>query len=213
MLKDNKKLIVLTSMITLLPILIGLILWNRLPEQVPIHFNMQGEADGWSGKGMAVFGLPLICLGVHLICTFATAVEPRIENTAAKVLKIVYWIAPCTALFCALSVYGAALGMDIDVAMITEVLVGIAFVVVGNYLPKCRQNYVLGIKRPWTLADEENWNRTHRLAGRIWVPCGILFIINAFLNVGGIWTIFIMMFLLVIVPTAYSAIIFYRKRK
>ena len=103
--------------------------------------------------------------------------------------------------------------MDIDVAMITEVLVGIAFVVVGNYLPKCRQNYVLGIKLPWTLADEENWNRTHRLAGRIWVPCGILFITNAFLNIGGIWTIFILMFLLVIVPTAYSAILYYRKRK
>ena len=208
MLKDNKKLIVLTSMITLLPILIGLILWNRLPEQVPIHFNMQGEADGWSGKGMAVFGLPLICLGVHLICTFATAVEPRIENTAAKVLKIVYWIAPCTALFCALSVYGAALGMDIDVSMITEVLVGIAFVVVGNYLPKCRQNYVLGIKLPWTLNSEENWNATHRFGGKVWVIGGIITILTAFF--GNFWILMGILLLMVLLPTIYSYA-YYRK--
>lgn len=206
MLRKNKVTIMVTSILTLLPILVGLILWDQLPDQIAIHYDLNGNPDNWGSKAFAVFVPTLICLAAHLICTFATAADPKTKNVTGKMLAIIYWICPCVSVFVCLAVYGQALGMEIDIALVIRLFVGIVFIIVGNYLPKCRQNHVIGIKLPWTLASEENWNRTHRLAGWIWIPCGLVFIIDAFLNIGGIWLFFIILFLMAVVPTLYSAI-------
>ncbi|MGN0573860.1 MAG: DUF1648 domain-containing protein, partial [Acutalibacteraceae bacterium] len=73
MIKKNKIKIIITSLLTVLPIAAGLILWNRLPEKIPTHFNAAGEPDGTSGKAFAVFGIPLFLLAVHLFCVFMTS--------------------------------------------------------------------------------------------------------------------------------------------
>ena len=72
----------------------------------------------------------------------------------------------------------------------------------GNYLPKCQQNYTIGIKIPWTLNSEENWNRTHRFAGRLWVVCGLALMLTGFF--GGFWIFFAVVLLMVLAPLAYS---------
>jgi uncharacterized membrane protein len=82
------------------------------------------------------------------------------------------------------------------------VFVGGVFLGIGNYLPKTHQNYTVGFKLPWTLEDEENWNRTHRLAGQVWVFGGTLTIVNAFL--GNMWIFIAAIVLMVLVPTVYS---------
>ena len=79
---------------------------------------------------------------------------------------------------------------------------------VGNYLPKCRQNYTVGIKIPWTLHDEENWNHTHRMAGYLWIFGGLLMIANIFLKWD--WLVFAVVMVAVVVPTIYSYL-YYRK--
>ena len=68
MIKKHLKFLIMTSFIILLPILAGLLLWDQLPEQIPSHWNTDGEIDGWSSKPFAVFGLPLILLAVHWLC-------------------------------------------------------------------------------------------------------------------------------------------------
>lgn len=77
MIRQNKKLLLLTSVITLLPVFIGLFLWNQLPDSVATHFGLNNQSDGYSSKAFAVFGLPLILLAVHLVCVVATNIDPK----------------------------------------------------------------------------------------------------------------------------------------
>lgn len=160
--------------------------------------------NGWSSKGFAVIGLPLFLLAAHLICTFATALDPKKQGINSKIFKLVLLICPLSSLLCGISIYGYALSYNMNMELFVQIFVGLIFVVAGNYLPKCRQNYTVGIKLPWTLADEENWNRTHRMAGWLWILCGLFFIVNAFLNIGGTWVIFLIIAVMVLVPSGYS---------
>ena len=98
--------------------------------------------------------------------------------------------------------------MNINVEMIGRIFVGIVFVVVGNYLPKCRQNYTVGIKLPWTLHDENNWNATHRFAGPVWMAGGVSLTI---LGIFGLELLFAAVLLIIaILPMIYSYL-YYKK--
>ena len=88
---------------------------------------------------------------------------------------------------------------------------GALFVVIGNYLPKCKQSYTVGIKIPWTLNDEENWNKTHRLAGFLWVIGGVVIMATAFL--GTFWLFFVVLIPMVIVPFVYSYSLYKKSSK
>jgi uncharacterized membrane protein len=210
MLKRNKGTIVLTALITALPILLGLALWSRLPETIATHFDVNGVADGWSSKTFAVFGLPAFLVAVHLICAFGTMMDPKRKNIQDKMYKLVLWICPIVSILTCGAVYLYALGMEVNMALIAELMVGVMFIVVGNYLPKCRQSYTMGIKLPWTLHDEENWNATHRFGGWIWMAGGVVFLLLTFLNaMNTLWTLGLIL-LIVGLPTAYSYL-YYRK--
>ena len=202
--KKYKKTIVITSIFILLPILIGVLLWNQLPNEVATHFGANGEPDGWSSKWFAVIGLPIFLLLIHFLCFAATLADPKKNRIGDKIYKLVLWICPAVSWFGAFSIYGYELKWGFNVDTAAYLLLGILFALVGNYLPKCRQNYTVGIKLPWTLHDEENWNSTHRLAGRVWMIGGILIIILAFVNVGGMIPMIIVMGIMVLVPTIYS---------
>ena len=99
MMKKNWKVLIVTSLMILLPILAGIILWNQLPERVPTHWNAAGEIDGWSSKGFAVFGLPLSLLGVQWLCVLGTLADPKKANHAEKILHLVFWIIPLLSVF------------------------------------------------------------------------------------------------------------------
>ena len=201
--KENKKTMILTSILILLPILAGIVLWNQLPDQVATHFGYGGEADGWSSKTFAVFGLPALLLAIHLLCTYVTGTDPKYDRYPEKMKKIVLWICPVVSCVGAYTTYANALGKDLsNMGSWVMLILGVVFVVVGNYLPKVKQNYYLGIKLPWTYASEENWNKTHRLGGKVWVVGGILFIINALLNIKGLEIV--LGAVMILIPTVYS---------
>ena len=101
MTKKNKKIILITSMITILPILAGLILWNKLPEQVATHFDANGIPNGYSSRAFAVFGPYLICLFAHLFCAFGTLADPKKQAIGQKMYALILWICPAVSLFCA----------------------------------------------------------------------------------------------------------------
>jgi uncharacterized membrane protein len=163
----NKKLLIITSVIILLPILAGLLLWDKLPEQMPMHWNAAGDVDGWMAKPAAVYAPPFFMLVLHLLCVLVTATDPKNKTQGIKVLQLTMWICPVMSVFLNAMVYAASMGIAVDASLFGPLLVGMVLVIVGNYLPKCRQNYTIGIKLPWTLNSEENWNATHRFAGRM----------------------------------------------
>lgn len=208
MIKKNLKVLIITSVIILLPILAGLILWSSLPQQIPSHWNVAGEVDGWSSKPFFVFGLPTILLAFQWLCVLGTAADPKKANHTEKILHLVLWIIPVLSILLHAITYATAFGKDVKVEMIMPVFMGLLLAIIGNYLPKCKQSYTIGIKIPWTLNSEENWNKTHRFAGRLWLVCGLLIMLTGFF--GNFWIFLPITFLMLIVPMVYSYIL-YRK--
>ena len=211
MIKKNKGTLILTSIVLLIPILIGLILWNQLPEQIPSHWGIDGEVDGWSSKAFAVFGFPCLLLVLHWICVLASSADPGNKNYHPKMLRLVLWICPVISLVLNALVYTAALGYQLNIEIIMPLLVGLMFLIVGNLLPKCRQSYTMGIKLPWTLHNEENWNKTHRFGGKIWVIGGIVTMATAFL--GSFWILLGVLIVMVAAPTIYSYCLYRKQSK
>ena len=106
--------------------------------------------------------------------------------------------------------YATALGYSVDVALIMPLLMGAMFIVIGNLMPKMRQSYTMGIKLPWTLNNEENWNKTHRFAGKVWVIGGVVLMATAIW--GNFWFLLTALVIMVLTPTLYSYLL-YQKQK
>ena len=202
MIKKNLKTLIITSVIILLPILAGLLLWNQLPDPMPSHWNASGEVDGWSSKPFAIIGLPLILLAAQWLCVLGTAADPKKNNHPQKILHLVLWIIPVLSVVLHTVVYLTASGYGVRMEVVMPVLIGVVFTIIGNYLPKCKQNYTIGIKIPWTLNNEENWNKTHRFAGWLWTFCGIAIMFTGFF--GGFWVFLPITLWMVFAPIIYS---------
>jgi len=210
MIKKNIKMMIITSIIIILPVFIGLLLWNMLPDEIATHWNAEGIADGFSSKPFAVFALPGFLLAVHWFCMLVTGADPKNKNIDGKPLALVLWICPIMSLLIGSVIYATALGYKISIEIIMPLVLGAMFVVIGNYLPKCKQNYTVGYKIPWTLNDEENWNKTHRFAGIISVVGGVIIMASAFL--GSVYIFLSVTLIIAFAPAVYSYC-YYRKNK
>ena len=201
----NKKYWLITSAITLVPILLGLLLWNKLPDQLPTHFGVDGAADGWSGKGFAVFGIPLMMLGFHFVIFFATRLDKQNRGHNEKVMNLVGLIFPVMSIVNSVIIYAHAMDLELNLSMLLFPMLGLLFIAMGNWMPKIKQNSTLGIKIKWTLYNEENWNRTHRVAGFVWVIGGVIFCLMGFVTEKALLFLLpLEVILLACVPMVYS---------
>ena len=210
MIKKYKKTLILTSLVLLIPVIVGLLLWNQLPDPMPSHWNIHGEVDGYCSKAFAVFGLPALMIVLQWVCVLASMADPKQKNYNHKMMKLALWICPAIGLLLSFMVYPAAMGYSVPVEVIMPIIMGVLFIVTGNWLPKCQQTYTMGIKLPWTLASEANWNATHRFGGKVWVIGGIVTLLTAFL--GSFWLLLVILAVMVILPTVYSYL-YYRRHK
>lgn len=208
--KQYKFEIAITSILTLCPIILGLLLWSQMPDMVATHFNIHNEPDGWSSKEFAVFGIPLFLFVAHWICIAATFCDPKNKNISRKLIIVILWIMPVVSMVTNGSVLLQAAGKTVDIGVVVNLLCGVMFLVIGNYLPKCKQNYTVGIKTPWALDNEENWNKTHRFAGWCYMIVGICFFINSILNFEVV--IVIAIAICALLPCVYSFLL-YKKGK
>ena len=204
MLKENKMTLIISSIVAILPTLIGVYYWNRLPDVMATHFGVDNQANGFSSKFVAVFGIPLLCLLTLWIGAVLTANDPRKQNISPKMYSLGLWIAPIVSLIAAATIYPVNLGYAIDISFIGGLTFGMLLIIIGNYLPKVRQNYTIGIKLPWTLANVENWNGTHRFAGYLWVICGILIVILSLLSALPPSLMIALIVMMVLLPFGYS---------
>ena len=202
--KINKKLVLFTSILILLPSLVGCVFWNQLPEEIPTHFNLLGQADGYNHKMSAIFGLPTLMLLMHWLLLFLMIKDPKSSNISSKIQLLIYWIIPFVSCLSMISIYGASLGYSMMSGILAQIFMGVIMIVIGNYLPKTHRNYIIGIRLPWTLENDENWRKTHRLAGKIWVLGGLLLFLNAFVQLYVYWVFFLTLFFVVIIPSVYS---------
>lgn len=210
--KDVKKTLIITSIITALPILIGVVLWNRLPDisSKIRQLKSKGICINTNGTDPCTYRADPVYQFHHFFrisftswIIFCRSNAEYIENCQEN------WQANHCKPFTAPSIWRSVTAKMSCHGM--SLMLGVMFLVIGNYLPKVKQNWYLGIKLPWTYADEENWNKTHRLAGKLWFVGGLLFILNFFLQIRGIelW----LMIVLVLIPVIYSYLYSRKKNK
>ena len=202
--KINKKLVLFTSILILLPSLVGCVFWNQLPEEIPTHFNLLGQADGYNHKMSAIFGLPTLMLLMHWLLLFTMIKDPKSSNISSKIQLLIYWTIPFVSCLLMISIFGEFLGYSMMSGLLAQIFMGVVMIVIGNYLPKTHRNYIIGIRLPWTLENDENWRKTHRLAGKIWVLGGLLLFLNSFVQLYVYWVFFLTLFFVVIIPSVYS---------
>ena len=203
--KHTKLNIILSCIILVAPMIFGMIVWNKLPESMPIHWGVHGEVNGWSSKPFAVFVLPLLILAIHGVCIFASRKDFRNKKQSPKVMGLVLWICPLLSLLANSLTYAVALGKEINVLFVVSLTMGALFVLIGNYLPKCQQNRIVGIRIIWTLKNEANWNATHRFAGKVWVIGGLLLMASSLLPYSILpWTMITLLLVFIGLPVLYS---------
>ena len=209
----KKSLIIVTCIMTLLPMGIGLLLWNRLPDLLPTHWNFAGEIDGYQSKAFGVFFIPTFLLVNQIIVVLCLKEDPKSGNLTQKMIQMALWMIPLIGVSISVIIYSSALGYSLDVLFIIGIMLAVILIIMGNYLPKCRQNHVIGLRLPWTLNDEEIWNKTHRMAGRVWIAGGILLMILMFQQFYPSLMMVLTMVLTDVIPIVYSYILYVRKSK
>ncbi len=175
--KKYRWRLLLSSLIVLLPMVFGLLMWNELPASMATHWGADGTADGFGARGFAVVVMPLMLLAVHWVCILLTAADRRNREQGPKATGLVFMIIPFVSLVVGVTTYCVALGYHKGPELFVPIMMALLFIVFGNALPKIKQNNRLGIKLHWTLANEDNWNATHRFSGKVWVAGGFVVLI------------------------------------
>jgi uncharacterized membrane protein len=194
-------------------LLAGSYFYPQLPEQVPSHWNIQGEVDRYSSRFWGAFGIPLMSAGIYLLMLVTPLIDPRRTNYAKfagsyQTLKMVL-VAFFSGLYAVIIL--SALGYAVSVERLVPMGVSLLIIIVGNMLGRVRHNYFVGIKLPWTLASEVVWQKTHRLAAPIWVAAGLLGLVGAFF--GGLAAAILLfgsLAVAVLVPVIYSYMLYRR---
>jgi uncharacterized membrane protein len=148
--------------------------WRLAPDRLPVHWNLAGEVDRYGGKFEGLLILPLVAVAVYLLMLFLPRIDPGRANY--ETFARAYGVIRLAVLALVAFVYGcmvlAALGYQVDTGLLVPLAVGILLCVLGNLMGKIRPNWFVGVRTPWTLSSRESWNKTHRLAGRLFVAMG-----------------------------------------
>ena len=201
MILKNKKALILSSLLILLPVPVGFLLRDRFP------------AEFIADLGYTVWLPPLCLLAGHWLCIVLTAVDPGNKNRNRKPLTAVLWIIPLMSNLTCGILYAQLMGVDFSPFSWMTAAFGVMFAVIGNYMPKTKMNSTMGIKVPWTYSSEENWNATHRFAGKVWVIGGVVMLFGTILPEGAaVALMFVMIIILCVLPLWYSKR-FYKREK
>lgn len=202
--KRDNKILIITTLICLVPMILGLMMYSNLPAKLPIHFDDKGNANGYMAKNIAIWFLPVLMAGINALTHFMLNADPKRKNASVAIRNLGLWTAPVLSCVLMPVTLFKAVGYNIPIEILSSAIVGIVIIACGNYMPKCKQNYTVGIKLPWTLNDEDNWNKTHRLAGYLWMAGGLVILVLAFINSYTIYVSLSIVAVLVVVPTVYS---------
>lgn len=187
-------------------------LYRHLPATVPVHWNARGQANGFAPRAWGAFLMPVVMAAVYLLLTAVPRISPRgfgVERFA-RVYRIFRTAILAFLLLTSVLVSWAGTGAKVPIDWAVYLGVGLLFVVLGNFLGKVTKNFFVGIRTPWTLASNEVWLRTHRLAGKLSVLAGLGLIVCGLLGVGGPFASLAAVVLMGGIPAVYSYLLYRR---
>lgn len=204
----KKKSNIYNCLIIVAAFLIGILMYDKLPETIPIHWNFAGEVDGYGSKFIGLFVPPIIMIVLWFGMMYLPKIDPRKENykkfdksygILQSVLLTFFFIIQVISIL-------VSMGYDISINKIIPIVVGVLMIFIGNYMPKAKSNFFYGIKTPWTLSSEVSWKKTHRLGGKLFVISGLISILAHFIfsaNIAGI-VFFVCTLVAAIIPIVAS---------
>ena len=205
--KIDWKILIITSLICLIPIIFGVILYDQLPEQMAVHFGVNNEPNSFAPKEFALFGIPLLMFILQVFCCISSDfMEEKKQNK--KYITIYKWIIPIIEMVVYLTMLAYGAGIKLDMRMIVCITLGIVFTLVGNYMPKTEPN-----KLQMNYIRADFWKKIKRPAGYFFVIIGLAFIISAFLNSMVSLILLGIIIVAAILITIYSIYLFYKDRK
>lgn len=207
-----KKHVLPLTLIGLL-VIAWILAFPKLPDQVPIHWNINGEADGFSTKLNAMFSTVGIMVLLYVLLAFLPKVDPRKSNYKyfSKSYNIMLNAILGVMFFTNIMIIFSAMGYDVPIATIGPLVVGIIFMVLGNYMPQVRSNFFIGIRNPWTLSNDEVWKKTHRAAAKIFFFGGLIMIATIFIPAFWKEAVFISIIAVTIAAPYLYSYLLYRK--
>ncbi|WP_116090882.1 SdpI family protein [Sphingomonas crusticola] len=213
----NRKLVLWSVAAIAAMLIAGLVVGMQLPEtaRLPIHWNVDGEPDGFAGKWSALFLPALFAAIVTGILAITARIEPMQQSVAlSRGLLRAIWVGMIGVFWVTeLVVISAALGWKLAVSRVILGAIGLLFVGIGDQLGKSRPMYMVGIRTPWTLADADVWIATHRLGGKLMVIAGAACCVMALAGVRSDVALLVGLGLLLaaaIVPVVYSYLLWRR---
>lgn len=194
-------------------VLLAAFLWlyPQMPASVPVHWNVQGRIDGYGSPINAVATPMIIIAFVALLTLVLPAISPRGFEIKPfiSVFVIVMLAVQAFVLVAALGVLMNAAGHPLGRLMTRMLPVGVLLMILGNYMGKLRKNFFAGIRTPWTLASDEVWERTHRFAGWLFMPAGLIVVIGALVNAPATLSMGVI-FAAAFIPVVYSYLVYRR---
>lgn len=200
--KFKKESVISVIISILLFALVNLLFYKKMPETLPTHWGFNNKIDGYSSKFTTLITTPLLLIFLNIFSCFMLDNDPKNKDKNNFVITIGKATIPLVMLITFVISVFYGLGKKINVMVIISIFVGFLLILIGNYLPKTKRNYTVGIKLPWTLNSDENWNKTHRLAGYFFILGGIFFLLTPF--IGNEYLIFLTIMIIGIIPAIYS---------
>jgi immunity protein, SdpI family len=195
--------------------LFSIAVYSRLPDRVPVHWDLSGEPNRYGSRIEGAFLLPVLMIAMYLVMQWYPSRDPRAANIAKFRGAYDTVVAAMIAFLCGVHILilGQALGWRVDITTIALVGVGAMLVIVGNLLPLARSNFIFGIRTPWTLSSEQVWARAHRVGGYAAVVAGLVTIASAFLGRPvGLVIALTTVFVAGLIPIVYSYVLWSRER-
>lgn len=173
--KIKWKTLTISCLVCLLPMLLGLAMWDELPDRVAIHFDINNNPDNFASKTFAVFGLPFIMIAFQVFCCIVTDVSEKHQKDNPKAVFVAKWMIPMIALILQPVTLFYSTGVSLDIRRIAVFIVGAMFILLGNYLPKLDhiKNYNI---------DPQKARKINRFSGYSMVILGVLFLVSLFFS-------------------------------
>lgn len=161
-----------------------LLILDKLPETIPIHWNAAGEIDGYGHRSMDLI-MGALPLGLWILMTVLPKLDPRKENYEKhqKVYGLITLLLTLVMIVLSWITALAGLGYNVDVGTLTPMVLGVVFVVMGNYMPKIRSNYFVGVRTPWAIENTWVWRKTQWMGGITFILMGVVIFGSVFLPV------------------------------
>jgi uncharacterized membrane protein len=201
--------------IVLLPFLYLAYVWNQLPTEVPLHWNIKGEVDRYGDKSELILIPILTSVLIYVIFLVVPYIDPKkqIQKMGKKyhTLKLI-----ATTFMSVLALFIIYMAKNQSVANPNYIflLMGVLFIIFGNYFKTIKANYFIGIRTPWTLESEIVWKETHKMGGKIWFTGGLLIILSCLIFEKEINAVIFLIItaIMVLVPVVYSYLLFKKQK-